>query len=135
MKKLFSSRYTDTSFSIGILFLRIAAGAMLLPHGYAKLQKFSEYAPKFADPFGLGGEVSISLSIFAEFFCAILIILGLFTRLACIAPIINMAVAVFIAHNGAIFGDGEHAALYLAIFVAILFTGPGKYSLDKMIGK
>lgn len=135
MKKLFSARYSDASMSIGIFFLRVAAGGLMIPHGYSKLQNFSKMSSRFADPFGLGPTVSLSLSIFAEFVCAILIIIGLATRLATIAPIINMAVAVFIAHKGDIFDTGETAALFLAIFVTILFTGPGKYSVDGMIGK
>lgn len=135
MKKLLSTRYSETPFSIGLFLLRAAAGGLMIPHGYMKLQKFSEFAPQFADPFHIGSQLSLSLCIFAELFCSILIILGLFTRFACIPQIINMAVAVFVAHKGEIFGDGEHGTLYLAIFAALLFTGPGRFSLDKLIAK
>lgn len=135
MKRLLSTRYTETSFSIAVFLLRIAAGGLMIPHGYDKLKKFSEYAPGFTDPFHIGSSLSLSLVIFAEFFCAILIVLGLLTRLATIPLIINMAVALFVAHKGKVFGEGEHAALYLVIYIAILFTGAGKLSLDKMIGK
>ena len=145
MKKLLSTRYTETSFSIALFLLRIAAGGLMIPHGYDKLKQFSVYAPKYTDPFHIGTSLSLSLSIFAEFFCAILIVLGLLTRLATIPLIINMAVAVLIAHKGQILfyfdkegqmhGAGEHAALYLAMFFVILLVGPGRFSLDKMIGK
>ena len=57
------------------------------------------------------------------------------TRLAAIPLIIAMSVAVFFSHHGRIFGDGEHAALYLAGYMALLFTGPGKISMDRLIGK
>lgn len=135
MKKLFSARYSDASISAGIFLLRIAAGGLLIPHGFSKIQSFSKMSTQFADPFGLGPTVSLSLTIFAEFVCGILIIIGLATRLATIAPIINMAVATFIAHKADIFNTGEKAALFLAMFITILFTGPGKYSVDRMIGK
>ena len=135
MAKLLSTRYSETSFAIALFLLRVAAGAMMIPHGYDKLSKFSEKAPTFSDPFHIGSTLSLSLVIFAEFFCAIFIILGLFTRLASIPLIINMSVIVFFAHKGQIFGDAEKPALYLAIFIAILFVGPGKLSLDKMVGK
>ena len=39
-------------------------------------------------------------AVFAEFFCAAFIILGLFTRLASIPLVIAMGVAVFFAHKG-----------------------------------
>lgn len=135
MKKLFSTSYSDTAFNIGILLLRLAGGALLIPHGYMKLKGFSKMASHFSDPFHIGSTLSLSLVIFAEFFCGMLIVLGLFTRLATIPPIIAMAVVVFHAHHGDVFGKGEVASLFLAIFVTILFVGPGRASVDGMMGK
>jgi putative oxidoreductase len=135
MAKLLSTRYSEGSFTIALFLLRVAAGALMIAHGYSKLQKFSEMAPTFSDPFHIGSTLSLSLVIFAEFFCSIFIIAGLFTRLACIPLIIEMAVVVVYAHHGRIFDDGEKATLFLAMFITILFVGPGKLSLDKMIGK
>jgi putative oxidoreductase len=100
-----------------------------------KLQKFSKFAPQFTDPFGVGSEISIGLSIFAELVCSILVLLGLFARLACIPLIINMAVAVVVAHKFDVFGEGEKAALFGIVFITLLLTGPGKFSLDRMIAK
>jgi putative oxidoreductase len=96
---------------------------------------FAQKAPRFADPFHIGSTTSLSLVVFAEFFCSAFIILGLFTRLACIPLIIAMSVALFIANKGAFFGVGEAAGLFLACFITLLFTGPGKVSLDRFIGK
>ncbi len=135
MKKLFSTDYSEASFTLATLILRFAAGAMIIPHGYSKLKNFGKMSSSFADPFHIGSSLSLSLTIFAEFFCGMLILIGLFTRLASIAPIIAMAVALFYAHNGDFFGKGEMAALYLSIFIAILFVGPGRASVDNMIGK
>jgi putative oxidoreductase len=135
MKKLFSTKYTDTSFSVAIFFLRVALGAMMLPHGYQKLMGFSANSAKFPDPFHIGGPASMALTIFAEFFCSAFLIMGLLSRLSTIPLIIAMSVALIYAHHGQVFGEGEHAAFYLAGFIAILFTGPGKYSMDKLIGK
>ena len=73
--------------------------------------------------------------VFAEFFCAILIVAGLMTRLASIPLIIVMGVALFKSHNGEIFGEGEKAALFFIGYMAILLGGPGKISVDKLIGK
>lgn len=96
---------------------------------------FAAKSSSFSDPFHIGGPASMSLTIFAEFFCAIFILAGLMTRLACIPLIVAMSVAVFYSHHGQLFGDGEHAALYLAGYSALLFTGPGKISVDRLIGK
>jgi putative oxidoreductase len=135
MKKFFSTNYSDTAFNIGLLLLRLAAGAMIIPHGYSKLKGFSKMSSQFSDPFHIGQTLSLSLTIFAEFFCGMLIVLGLFTRLASIPLIIAMSVAVLYAHHGDIFGKGQTASLFLAIFLTILFVGPGRASIDGMMGK
>ncbi|HJW16352.1 MAG TPA: DoxX family protein [Flavisolibacter sp.] len=136
MRKLFSTSTSDNAFSFAMLVLRLGVGlSMMINHGLDKLMHFAQKAPRFADPFHIGSTTSLSLVVFAEFFCSAFIILGLFTRLACIPLIIAMSVALFIAHKGAFFGVGESAGLFLACFVTLLFTGPGKVSLDRFIGK
>ncbi|MCU7550800.1 DoxX family protein [Chitinophagaceae bacterium LB-8] len=136
MKKLFSIRCSDNSLSFAALILRIGAGSLIMVnHGLDKLMHFAQKAPRFADPFGIGTTTSLSMVLFAEFFCAVFIILGLFTRLACIPLIVAMSVALFYAHSGDFFGKGELAAIYLTCFITLLFTGPGKVSLDRFIGK
>jgi putative oxidoreductase len=140
MKKLFSTRCTDTAFNIATLLLRLGFGLlMLFNHGYKKLANFPDMLEKFKDPTGLmSGSVALSMTVFAEFFCAAFIVLGLFTRLATIPLIIAMGVAFFLAHNAKFSagpGSGEMALLFLTAFLALLFTGPGKISLDRFIGK
>jgi len=135
MKRLLSIRYTDNAVSFAMLLLRVGLGLMMMvPHGYPKLVGFAEKAARFSDPFGIGSTASLAMAVFAEFFCAVFIILGLFTRLSTIPLIVSMSVALFYAHNGSIFGDGEKAALFLVGFLVILFVGPGKVSLDKVLG-
>jgi len=68
--------------------------------------------------------------IFAELVCGFLVLIGLFTRLAAIPLVISMAVALFRAHHGDVFGDGEKATIFLLSFVAVLLVGPGKASID-----
>ena len=136
MKKLFSTKVSENALAFALLVVRLGAGtAMLVKHGFDKLTHFSQIAPRFADPFNIGSTTSLALTVFAEFFCAAFIIFGLFTRLASIPLIIGMSVALFSAHKGDFFGRGELAGVFLACFVALLFTGPGKVSLDRLIGK
>ena len=135
MKKLFSSKYSDNTISFSLLLLRLTLGGLMIPHGVQKLMRFAAKSSTFSDPFGIGSPTSMALTIFAELFCAAFIVVGLMTRLASIPLIIAMSVAVFYSRHGKIFGEGEHAALYLGGFIALLFAGPGKYSMDKLIGK
>lgn len=135
MKKLLSTGYTDWAFNIAMLVLRVGLGLMMLPHGYDKLVHFAQKKNTFINFLGMGSTFSLSLSLFAEFFCAMFVIIGLFTRFTVFPLIVGMAVALFRAHNADIFGVGEKAALYLAGFIAIFLLGPGKASVDGMMGK
>lgn len=135
MKKLFNSKYSDRVISPALFLLRLSLGGLMIPHGYDKLVNFAAKSNGFPDPFHIGSSASLGLTVFAEFFCAIFIVAGLMTRLACIPLIVAMGVALFKAHNGNVFGEGEHAALYFFGFIVLLLTGPGKYSADRVIGK
>ena len=81
----------------------------------------------------IGSRYSLGLVVFAELFCAILIVLGLGTRFAAIPIIVTMAVAAFIVLAGNPFDGRELALLYLTAFTTILVLGAGSYSLDKAI--
>lgn len=135
MSKFFSTKYSNGAFNFGMLVLRVFVGLLLANHGYQKLLKFSALKYKFMNFMHLGSTVSLSLIIIAELICGVLLILGLFTRFACIPIIIGMSVVVFIASNAHIFAEGERGMFYLAATITILFCGPGKISLDGMIGK
>lgn len=132
-----TSKYSEPSISIALLLLRVVSGStMLMNHGIKKLANFSNIVAKgFADPFHIGTKASLGLTLFAEVFCATLIIMGLLTRLATLPLIIAMTVALFFSHNGELYGKGELPGLFLIIFIVIFLIGPGKFSLDKKIGK
>ncbi len=117
-----------------ILILRLVAGFVVLyGHGFGKLSTiFTGQEIKFFDPIGIGANLSFYLAAFAEGICAILLMLGLFTRYAAIVLAINFLV-IFRVH----FKDGYEAleliSLYLFTYIAIVFAGGGKYSLDNLL--
>ena len=120
--------------NIWLLLLRVLAASFMLSHGFPKLVKLMEGGEiKFGDPIGIGPESSLFLAVFSEFFCSILIGLGLFTRMATFPLIITMLVAAFISHGADPFGRKELALMYLLLYCSILVFGGGKYSVDKLI--
>jgi putative oxidoreductase len=135
MKKLLSTKYSASAFNTAIFILRVGAGILMAAHGYDKLVHFQSYSAKFINFLGMGQTTSLALAVFAEFFCSIFLILGLFTRLAVVPLMIVMLVAIFKAHNVDIFGEAEHPALFFLIFLTILFVGPGRVSVDGMVNK
>ena len=119
---------------IGLLFLRVGAGSfMFFAHGLQKLNiLFGSGEIKFANPIGIGSEISLILSALAEFFCAGLLILGIFPRVSAGILVINMFVAGIIYHASDPFGTKEKALLFFIVFIALLFMGAGKYSINKL---
>ena len=114
------------------LILRVVLGAFMLTHGWGKFVSFSEKSSVFPDPLGLGSPLSMGLATFAEFFCSILLILGLFTRFAALSILITMLTAGFIFHSADPFSKKELALLYAVGFLYFTITGGGAYSLDKL---
>lgn len=148
MKKfLFDCGTRDSTASLGILFLRVCTGLlMLLGHGLPKLQSYADKKDKFPVPdfFPLkymSPPFSLMATIGAEVGCAALIILGLATRPAAFILAFTMIVAAFNIHaSGPWFiggdpGAKEPALLYLIPAIAILLTGAGSFSLDAGIYK
>jgi len=117
---------------LGLLIFRLIVGGLMLTHGYGKFIRLFEGNIRFADPIGLGPEISLVLTVFAEFICALLIMFGLITRLATIPLIVTMAVAAFIIHGSDPLAEKEKALLYLASFIILFYKGGGRYSLDRM---
>lgn len=120
--------------SLGILCLRLGFGlTMAIQHGWSKLMNFTSSMEAFPDPLHLGSTISLALTVSSELFCALLVALGLFTRLASVPLMVTMAVAFFIIHGNDLFNKKEMAFLYMIAFLVIFILGPGKYSLDKRI--
>ena len=120
--------------SLAMLLIRISCGGLMLMHGVPKFLNFSKIAPTF-DPLGMGGGFSLGLTVFAELFCAIFILIGVGTRLATIPLIIVMLVAVFVVHLQDPMKEKELAIMYLLQYLAILFAGAGHFSLDSVFSK
>jgi putative oxidoreductase len=110
-------------------------GFLFLNHGLIKLNRFSELKNSFSDPFHVGHTTSLMLALFAEVFCSILLVIGLLTRLASFVLVILFLTIIFIIQKHKPLQDSELAILYLMASITTLFCGPGKWSLDRLIGK
>ena len=131
MRNTYTTNLSLPKVDIGLLIFRIGIAGLMLTHGTPKLIRFfGSEEITFADPLGLGQVFTFSFAVFAEFICAVLVLLGLGTRLAVIPLIITMAVAALIVHASDGFRVQELPLLFLFGFLLLFFTGSGKYSLD-----
>jgi len=133
LKCIFTNTENDAMRNVALLLLRMLVGGLLLSHGISKLMNFETMSPTFFDPLGVGSKASLSLVIFAEVGCSILVITGFFARLACLPIIFNMGVAAFVFHDKDPFQVKELALLFLGLFIVIFLTGPGKFALDSLM--
>ena len=145
------ARRQDLKTSAGLLILRLGVGGFMAIHGWGKVQMvLAREFEKFGDPIGVGSAPSLVLVALAEFVCALLVTAGLATRLAAIPVVIAMGVAAFVAHGsdpwtmgeGArrfmageaqFWGSKEPALLFLIPFLALVFTGAGRFSIDGLL--
>jgi putative oxidoreductase len=128
-----------------LLLLRIGAAVVMFPHGAQKLLGWFG-GPGFSGTvtmFGTYMHVPAFLAVvvmLVEFFGPILLVLGLVTRIAALGIAVDMLVAALMVHlpNGFFMnftgqqkGEGIEYFIYaLAINVALVIAGPGRYSLD-----
>lgn len=119
-----------------LLAVRVFIGFAMLSHGFPKLQMLLEGGDiKFFDFLGMGPAVSLTLTVFAEFVCSILLILGLFTRVALGFLLFTMIIAAFFVHGADPFEKREMSLIYLSVYLLLMAFGAGKISVDYLIEK
>lgn len=134
MKVLFSVKLKNIATHLSLLLLRLGIGALMLTHGWPKLQRLLGGGEiSFADPLGIGTVPSLVATTLAEVVGSIMIMIGLGTRLASITLIFTMVVAVFMVHANDPFARKELGLIYLLVYIVLLIMGSGKYSVDRFI--
>lgn len=137
---------------LGLSILRVLVGIMMfVGHGMGKLSQIgTEAADSFLPVFGLSAQISHFMAACAEGVGSILLIFGIFTRFTALAMALTMFFAAFVAHAENTFYPQwfpssvpeykmlmapfkEYSLLYGSIFISLVFTGAGRYSVDENI--
>jgi putative oxidoreductase len=134
---LFQPQNLTSRQSVGLLILRLIAGAAMMHHGWGKIQHpFDWMGPDAPVP-----ALFQFLAALSEFGGGLAWIVGLLTPLASLGILSTMVVAVrlhaIVLHDPFVSsskeqGSYELAALYLCISLLLILTGPGKFSLDSV---
>ena len=143
VKNLLSMRFLTERPEIGLALLRVWTGATLfLRHGWEKQPAhWAQFMAHFPNPIGIGSHPSFFIAFFADFVCAILLVIGLGTRWAALFCFANILVAWAFVHHFAFFGKGpgsdhgELIVLYLGALLTLLIAGPGAACLDRIIAR
>jgi putative oxidoreductase len=123
--------------SIGLLAVRLVMGAAFILHGWPKIQNPLGWMPESSPT----PPMFQAMAAVAEFGGGIALILGLLTRVAAVGLLITMAVAIFTYHLPqrhtfvSLTKDPswELAGIYCACSLLLLFSGAGRFSLDRLL--
>lgn len=113
--------------------LRVMSALLLMQHGTQKVLGFpaTERVVSLTSMSGIAG--------LFELIGGALLAIGLFTRPTAFILSGMTAVAYFMVHAGRDFypinNGGELAALYCFVFFYFVFSGPGPWSVDRVIGR
>ncbi|HKS81784.1 MAG TPA: DoxX family protein [Candidatus Acidoferrales bacterium] len=121
---------------LGLLFLRVALGVIFIYHGYPKLFSGTQQMMGFFKHIGLPGYFVFVAGVL-EFFGGILLIIGLFTRLAGLLLTCEMLVALWKAHglfsHPAAVDNYQFPLACCAGAFALATIGAGIISLDQIL--
>lgn len=122
---------------LGKFILRVSISILMLFHGYAKLIGGTDKIAAGLAKSGLPEFLAYGVYV-GEILLPILIILGVFTRLAALGMGITMIFAIFLVYSEKIFMLSKFGApvielplIYLLLCLVIFFIGAGKYSFDE----
>jgi putative oxidoreductase len=125
----------------GKLVLRVVLGILLLFHGVSKLQNGVGWMGGLLANHGLPGFLAYG-SYIGEVLAPVLLILGLYTRIAGLIVVGLMTTAVLLVHTGQFFTinksggwDLELQAFFFFNAIAVMFLGAGRYSLGGPNGR
>ena len=123
---------------------RVLIGWLFLYSGYTKIMNMAGAVAYLTNLKAPMPDVLVYLSVSAEFVLGVLLVLGIATRYAAVLGMLFMIVATALAHRyweyppaaiGAQFNNFiKNVAIFGAMFY-VFVTGPGRFSVDGMIGK
>jgi putative oxidoreductase len=125
-------RYLDRLQPVALLALRLVLGAIMIDHGYGKVFGGLSHHVQVVSSLGLPGWLAYGFAA-AEFFGGIALVVGLLTRLAALAILIDLAVAIgkVYGKNGFPSANGWQFPLACAAMAfALIFFGAGPIALD-----
>ena len=120
----------------GILLLRLVAAWRLLAGtwsytvGVKPMREVADFFESLNMPLPL---LSAAISVYAQFICGFLFIIGLLVRPAAVVMILNFSIAIIAAHLEDPIVKSFSAWALLAISACLLFTGGDKLSIDNRL--
>ncbi len=130
MKTTMKRPDTSNSADVALLFLRVSASVLLLiVHGLPKMLHIRAQLGAIEDPLHLGSAFTLAFAIFAEVVCPVLMIVGVFTRLAALPILVVTVVALTLVHPDWSLEQAQFAWMLLILFGTVAIGGAGRYRI------
>ena len=140
ISKLLYPKVFPPKLDLGLLILRVAVlMPLFLKHGIEKIVNFSYMSHNFPDPVHIGVFPTFIIAFISDAICSWLVMLGVCTRWIALFMFCNLFVGWSLRHHFMFWirsnWHGEMMVIYMAAILALIFLGPGKYSVDHLIQK
>jgi putative oxidoreductase len=121
----------------GLGIIRIIVGVFMIYHGLELFDntKMNEYSKWMIDLKLPAPRFMAYLGKSSELITGILFTIGIFTRPAAIVLAVTMTFIAFFIGHGRIHMEDQHPFLFVLLALVFVFTGPGKWSLDRTLFK
>ncbi|MEO7115943.1 MAG: DoxX family protein [Caldimonas sp.] len=123
-----------------LLVLRLTLGILILLHGLSKLPPPPAFVAGMLVKMNLPSFIAYGVYL-GEIVAPVLIIIGVWTRLAALVIVVNMLAALVLVHVPDLFHLGksggyalELQAMYLFSAVALMLSGAGRFSVGGRYG-
>ncbi len=120
--------------NLSLLLLRLGVGLVLFVAGAGKIFGwFGGFGAETTIQYYVSMGIPVSLayiSMYTEFIGGILLIVGLFTRIAALLILINMLVASFVTWPAGFLAGSAFPILLAVNAAVVMLVGPMRYSLD-----
>ena len=119
---------------VGLLVLRLVTGGHLIfmtqdnVFSWARMLEFRDFLAQFGFPWPL---LCAVLSVAGQFGGGLLLVLGLFTRFAGLIVAFNFIIAIWMVDSRQPYPAAFAALSLVAAGLCLMFTGAGKWSLDR----
>lgn len=112
-----------------VLYMRLFAGGMMLFHNIGKMQNYNEIITNYPSFLYINNAATFVVIAVAEVLFAVMLIIGLWVRLAALMMALGML--LLFAWGG--FGAGELEFVWMGIYVFLVISGGGLYAFDEMV--
>ncbi len=116
----------------GVFVLRVVLGGILVAHGYGKLFGGMEKFASTISALGLPRSLA-PVAAWAEFLAGLLLVIGLFARLAALVGLLHMLAGIWAHRKDGFYYGWDFPLALAAMALALMFFGAGPWSVDSKV--